>query len=406
MESLRFLMVTTHYPPYHLGGDARFVEYLSQELALRGHEVHILSSPNVFELLREGESKSRKVEDKSVVRHEYRPEIGRIDPVLSLVLNSGQRPLRQLTEVTRQVKPDIVHWHNSKGFLGRPISTRGATNLYTAHDYYAVCPRSNLLRVGSRICKDPILCQFCLLGWKKPPQLWRALGKRVVRLQPDFTVISPSQFVADRLREDGIATGNLVRNFVPDSHSHTRGRENRDTLLFLGLLEGHKGPQSLLEAFAKSSARQNFRLSMVGEGSFKTRLRERVAQLGLTERVDVPGFLPNEALEDVFKRAAALVVPSEWYENAPLVVLEGFSRGIPVIGSNMGGLPEILTKESGSLVYHSGDVGALAECIESMWNGHHLVEESGRKARNEYLAKFTPEAHIKTYFNVLGNPSG
>ena len=120
METLKFLHVTMNYPPAHFGGDARFVEYLSNELIRAGHEVHVLHNPSVFELLRKKKAPDLdSVTQGGVRRHVHRPRMPRLDTLVALNFGSSVSSVDQYERLLKEVKPDVVHWHNTKGFLCR-----------------------------------------------------------------------------------------------------------------------------------------------------------------------------------------------------------------------------------------------------------------------------------------------
>jgi len=396
-------MVSTHYPPYHLGGDAVMVDYLSRELARRGHEVHVLCSPSVYESLR-GRGMSNNTAKKEGDPFVHTPSVrgGSLQLLMTLAFDFSAKSRKETIDLARRLKSDVVHWHNTKGFIGRPFVVPGAVTLYTAHDYYLVCPRSNLIRPDMSFCRKPKACMFCTLRWGKPPQVWREGNNRVVRPDAGMTVLAPSEFLADRLRTDGIKVDHILRNFVPDMGGVSSGtRPGRDSIAYVGMLEPHKGPRSLLEAFANTRHRQHFKLHMIGEGSLRKSLIERVKQLGLSDRVDIPGFIPREDVNHILSGAAFLVVPSEWPENAPLTVLEAFSLGVPVLGSDNGSLPEILGTESGSTTFKQRDVVALGDALVSMWEGDKDLDAMSRKARYAYETRFSPETHIARYMAII-----
>ena len=405
METLRFLMISTHYPPMHLGGDAVFVRYLSEELVRLGHEVHVVSNPGVYRALRGSGKETLDIESPSGLSlHEHDPRLARTSTLLSLSLGLSRKAIEDVHDLTKNLHPDVVHWHNTKGFIGRPFSSPGSISLYTAHDYYMVCARSNLARPDRSFCKKPKACLLCTMRWKSPPQLWRADSKRVIRLSSDFRILCPSQFLCKRLEEDGIRPHSILRNFVPRPTRRSAGDHHGDSLAYLGILEPHKGPQTLLEAFAKSKDQQGFKLKMIGEGSLKSRLREMAKELGVEGRVEIPGFLPKEEVESILSDAASLIIPSEWPENAPLSVLEALSLGVPVLGSDQGGLPEIIDTAN-QRSFKSGNVANLTDSLMTMWADRKGLEMLRERAREAYESSFSPEIHMARYFSVINKAS-
>lgn len=407
MDSTKFLMISTHYPPHNLGGDAFFVEYLSRELVKAGHEVHVAYNPGVHEFLRGGKlppTRNRDPHDPTI--HEFRGLGSTANMIGALSLGAARGARGFIGTLVRKVKPDIVHWHNTKGFVGAPVSSERALSLYTAHDYYAVCPRSNLLRPDMSVCSNPRFCLLCNLRWGKPPPLWRAGNRRTVRFPRDIHVIAPSDFMSARLGRDGILTDRVVHNFVPDSatpRSANNGLPN--TLTYAGLMEPHKGVKTLLKAFCESANQHNLRLEMIGEGSLRDELAREVAALGLQDRIRLPGFVSREELQSIRINSIAHVIPSQWPENAPLTALEALSTGVPLIASDAGGLPEIATASSGSRSYPNGNTKALAELLISTWENRHDIEAARRKARRSYEERYTPAVHITRYKNLISDLS-
>jgi len=402
MESLRFLMITTHFSPYRTGGDAVLVEYLSKELVKGGHEVHALSNPDVSHLL----GKKRLPEEErfdGITRHQFTSRMSRLSALGSLSLGVDSAKRAWVLRLIEKIKPDVVHWHNTKGFIGRPFPSEDAVNLYTPHDYYLVCPRSNLLRPGMRLCEKPEMCQLCLAMWRRPPQLWRAGRRRLIRLPGNFRVLSPSEFVARRLSSEGIQVHSVLRNFVPDRGLVSGTPPSlRESLVYMGILEPHKGPQTLLDAFAASSESQGFNLEIVGDGSLRELLAARTRANGLSGRVRLHGYISEADLRKVLGRAAAIVLPSQWYENSPLVALEAMSMGIPVLGSNLGGLPEILKPEYGGAVFEGGDSRSIALSISKLWDQRGTLDERSARARRAYEQHFSPGVYLRRYLEEVG----
>ena len=396
-------MVSSHYPPNHLGGDAVMVQYLADALARRGHEVHVFNDPEVYSLVRNARvQKPVQCENGGPIIHTPFSRSTRSGILLRLSLDWSGKMREEVSALSRNLKIDVVHWHNTKGFIGHPFAPQERTTLYTAHDYYLVCARASLARPDLSFCQKPFLCQTCLLRGGKPPQLWRVGRRRVIRLPSEIRVICPSNFMSQRLKRDGITAHHILRNFVPDpARPVSVEPSSGDSIAFIGLLEPHKGPRTLLEAFAVSRDRQGFKLHIVGEGSLRSELNGRVKALGLADRVSVPGFLPRSEVESIRRNSAALVVPSEWPENAPLTALESLALGVPVLASDAGGLSEIVGSESGSMIFKAGDVESLADCMVSLWHSRPHLGEMKRKAREAYVNRFSPAVHIAQYLKVI-----
>jgi glycosyltransferase involved in cell wall biosynthesis len=338
-------------------------------------------------------------------RQPYSSKLGRLDPLIALTLGRWGPAEERLRHIIMDFRPDVVHWHNSRGFIGVPFDLPDAVNLYTAHDYTLVCPKSMLVKPDMSSCEDRRNCILCSIRSKKPPQLWRIGRKRTIRPSPNLKILAPSEFMAKALAEDGIRTSHVLRTFTPDPGEPSWSRTEEDILVYTGLLERHKGVRTLLDAFVRSRDRQGFRLFMIGEGGLKNELREVVAKRGLSDRVKVPGFMDRSEMDALRRKAVAQVVPSEWYENSPSVAIEALSLGTPVIASSAGGLPEIIGSESGSALFKAGDVTELAEELVRLWNDRSGILQKRKKARETYVRRFAPEKHVSDYLEIIREAS-
>jgi len=402
METLKILMVSTYYPPNHIGGDAVMVQYLSTELAKRGHEVEVFCSPSVREVVHKRDIVKPKPSGDQVRVHEYAALLKRGEPALSYCLGLWGRARNRLQEISSALKPDVVHWHNTKAFIARPTRLGTERTVYTAHDYFAVCPKTHLIKHDGELCDRARQCQLCLLRSQKYPQLWRVGSKRVFDFPENSIIICPSEFMAKRLRADGIRNTHVIRNFAPDRGTFSNDRTTpKDTLTYVGIMEKHKGPHRLLEAFAASKTQQGFNLALVGEGSIRGTLLDRSHAQGIVDRVRIPGFVDQTELDSILRRTAAVFVPSEWFENCPLVVPEAYSRSIPVVASSIGGLPEIVGDESGSILFQAGSEEMMARAMTKLWEERERLVGMGIRARRAFENLYGADKYISGYLEAI-----
>lgn len=381
------------------------VRNLAQELRRKGHEVHVFTNPMVYRAIRGNrQGASDELRDDERFVHEFltKSQYSRVGS--SHMLGLWGRAGQKLEELASNVKPDVVHWHNTRAFIGVPIEVRRAVNLYTAHDYTLVCPKGSLLRHDVRLCETPELCQICLLRSRKSPQIWRVgTRRRTLRPAPGIQVLTPSEFMAGKLEAESIHVSEVLRNFVPDPGPGNNKPEDNRRLVYLGILEPHKGPQTLLEAFSMCRDAQGFNLVMIGRGLLENRLRAEVQERKLRDRVQIRGFIPRDEITELLNGSAAMIIPSEWYENAPLAALEALAMGVPLIASDIGGLPEIVRNVKGSMSFRPGDAVSLAERLVTFWDNSDTLNEKSSAAREAYVSRYTPDTHIKNYLEALSH---
>ena len=392
METLRFLLATTFYPPYHLGGDAVHVQYLAEALAARGHEVHVEFSPAAYRLKRTGRP-GPMPRDNGVRVHSIPSPFGRVQPVAAHVLGRSRGVSRFHDRMVRDVRPDVVHLHNISllglGVVKRP---RDAVMGYTAHDYWVRCPRSDLLKFGKEPCVTPS-CVTCALVSHRPPQLWR-YGSAWRGLPGVDWAIAPSRYMAGAIGPYLGCPVVPIPNFAPDPNPEGAVSSPEDYYLFVGVLEPHKG---LLEIARAAAGPSGFRVKVVGTGSLARHLAglERSG----ASRINVEGWVTRERLTELYRHARGLLLPSVWPENAPLVAVEALAMGTPLLTSTRGGLEEVLYGGgTGRSFEPSAD--ALASALDAFEREDfpHVLRNGARAA---YEANHRTESYVDRYLRVV-----
>jgi glycosyltransferase involved in cell wall biosynthesis len=398
-EPLKFLFTSSFYPPYHLGGDANHVKYLAEELSKRGHEVHVLHSLDAYRVKRK--EKRTQVEYDGIITHRIETRFSR-SAYEAYLLGSSCRINQRFRNLVKEVEPDVVHHHNIS-LLGYRILEKqgGYLNLYTAHDYWLICSQANLLRRDLQVC-ETASCRFCGLTNRRPPQMWRLLAGFENTVRDIDVLIAPSEYTKQKIASRFHMEAATIPNFVPKPPQQIGSSQFSSFLLYAGMLEKHKGVLSLLEAYRKVGKRINLKLVIAGDGTLGPKVEKLIRQYGLSDVVFPLGWLKHERLYALLRDASALVIPSICPENAPLVALEALSVGTPIVGSNLGGLPEIVSKLHPGLVFSWGSdddlVRAIGFCLE---NSNKLSE----RAREVYLEGFSAEAYLDLYSRLLAHPS-
>jgi len=390
MKTLRFVFTTTFYPPYHLGGDAVHVKYLAEELIKNGHEVHVLHSLDAFRLKKGLFLES--IESEGVQTHPLRTIFG-ISSYSAYLFGNSSFVTRSFKSLVDKVKPDIVHHHNIS-LLGFNLLKKQHEymNIYTCHDSWLVCQQNVLLKNGKKPCQSRA-CFSCSLRCGKPPQIWRqrrAFNNAIKELD---LMIAPSNFVSDRISESFRLKTVTIPNFVPKPPSEIEQSNFSNYFLYAGALEKHKGIIDLVNVFKELET--DAKLLIAGSGSLRPQIEEFTTVNNLTGKIVLLGWVDYNLMCKLLKNANALLVPSVCPENCPMIVLEALSVGTPAIGSNIGGLPEILNKVSPNLLFNN-----LSE-LKNILSGFSKNDYSSSKLRNIYEAYFSPEAYIAKYFEAI-----
>jgi len=323
----------------------------------------------------------------------------------------GYRALRQLVQ---DFQPDLVHVNSNFRYPATMLwALRDRKVIASARDYVWVCPtgwavyQDSLEPCGGGVglkcarhrCKSvPELALF-----QVPLSLVRdSLARRIVA-----RFLSPSRRLAETMREHGFRAEVLRNPVAADARGGARNPGPRDpVILYVGALEEKKGVQVLFEAFTAAVAeRPDLRLELAGKGSLLEPLRATAARNGLADRVRFHGHVEREDMPQLYRRATALVCPSLWMENFPNVVYEAMAHDCPVIGSDRGGIAELLADGRG-LLYPAKNAGALAARLTQVAAGDPGVSARVVRARTFIQTELSEDLFLADYLRHAAEVTG
>jgi glycosyltransferase involved in cell wall biosynthesis len=325
---------------------------------------------------------------------------------------------RRLERLLRRERVDLAHLHN----IAHQISPSILHSLekfripvvQTIHDYKLICPTYTML-VGGQVCERchggryyRAALQRCNKGSFSASLLnvvemyaHQALG--LYRDGIDL-FIAPSRFLRRKLIEDGLRSVPILHlpNFI-DTQDYTPRYGGQDYCVYFGRLSVEKGVMTLIRSMRGLSG---LRLLVVGEGLQRKVLEELIRKENLSN-VELLGPLHGDDLKRVVQDSLFVVLPSQCYENCPFSILESFALGKPVIGSNIGGIPELITPGKDGLLFEPGSEEDLKAKMRYLANNRKEVVRMGMNARARIEQKHSIEAHYRdlmtTYHRVLGS---
>lgn len=282
---------------------------------------------------------------------------------------------RNIRALIGRARPTIAHAHNvyhhiSPSIFGA-LKAQGVPLVMTAHDLKLACPAYKMLSRG-RVCErcqggriHNVLLHRCVKesALVSGLVLLETLVHRSFGLYRDTIdrLVAPSRFYRDKLVEWGWDRGRIA--YIPnciDASQHAPASREGDYVVYAGRLAPEKGLATLVRAAALSGQR----LVVAGTGPEEPALR-RLAQ-ELDAEVTFTGHLDKPDLKRVIGEARALVLPSEWYENAPVSILEAYALGRPVIGTRIGGIPELVADGQTGALVEPGNATMLAEALAAL----------------------------------------
>ena len=307
---------------------------------------------------------------------------------------------RKLEQLIKEEKPDIAHLHNIYHQISPSIITTLKNNnipiVMTVHDYYLVSPLYSLYAnnkiynpgywnywhiILTRAIKNSLAASILssIVNW------WHRYKGYYAKVD---LFISPSNFLAKHLRRVYLNSRIEVLPNFTESHESIES-VSKDYYLYAGRIINEKGVELILQAAIELP---NVKFKIAGSGPDEFKLKDEYN----LDNVKWLGQLETKKLDILIKESKAVIIPSRWYENCPLAILESFSLGVPVIASNIGGIPELVQDGYNGLLFKNDNIQSLIEQISKINNSDELRQHLAMNAK-EAAKKYT----LDTYYMQL-----
>ncbi|MEZ5792060.1 MAG: glycosyltransferase family 4 protein [Nitratireductor sp.] len=280
--------------------------------------------------------------------------------------------LRSQREISR-LRPDVLHSHGAKGgayarIIGSLLRVSGSrvARLY--------CPHGGSIHYDAATMKG---------------RLFFFLERFLERMTDRLIFVSGYERdgYIEKVGKPRCAVSLVYNGLSPEEFEPVHPDQDAADFLYIGMMRDLKGADVFLEALALLRERDGISASahFVGDGPDKQKYLSDIERLGLTHQVIVHDAMPAR---NAFAMARRVVVPSR-AESMPYIVLEAIAAQLPIIATNVGGIPEILEGESGQLV-EPGSVSALADAMKASLSHPALLEQAARR-REELRGRFSVE---------------
>ncbi len=309
----------------------------------------------------------------------------------------------RLLRLLEKFHPDIAHVHSVYHHISPSIlpllRERGIPIVLTAHDLKLACPAYKMLNAKG-ICEKcrggnllHVVLNKCVRdSWVTSGLVaLESVAHRVTGIYRNnlSAIITPSLFYFSKLREWGWPEQQLryIPNYI-DSSLYKTSKTVGSYFLYFGRLAAEKGIATLIQAAQKADVP----LRIIGTGPEEARLKSLALSTGGS--VEFLGYRSGPELLAIIQSARAVVLPSEWYENAPMTILESYASGKPVLGANIGGIPEMILSGETGFLFESGNCEQLSHLLTNVSNmSDGVLLEMGREARRLVEQRFTPERY-------------
>jgi glycosyltransferase involved in cell wall biosynthesis len=346
-----------------------------------------------------------------VVQWTNRNPAGGLAAVRALLQSPSNRGVaRTVAAAARSADPDVVHVHNtwyatSPSIFGALQAAVSAPIVMTLHNYRLVCANGLLLR-------DGVPCELCVGSgpWKavrygcyrdsRAQSAAAAITTAVNRRRGSWAdgvdrFLALTEFARGRVIAGGLPADKVETkpNFVPDPGARPRPPSESHQALFVGRITSEKGIGTLIEAWLRA-APAGLELIVAGDGPLYAELSAH----------DLPGItmlgrVDREGVQDLMFKSRALLFPSEWYEGMPMTLLEAFSSGLPVMGSDIGSMSEMLAPFGTGWLATAGSVDDWAARLATLADDS-AVTTAGTIARRLWEDNYGPQKALENLVNA------
>lgn len=327
-----------------------------------------------------------------------------VSEALRIIYSTEAR--NKIQSLIDKTHPDLAHLHNIYHQISPSIlpslKKAGIATVLTLHDGKLVCPAEHFF-VDGEVCERCrgryfINCfKHKCIKQSRAKSLVCTLEMYIHRLTSIYTrnvdlFIAPSEFYRQKVVEAGIASPDrVVKIFNAVDVDSIEPSAPGNYALYLGRMDRHKGVLTLIEAMRQCP---DVQLKMVGTGDALDECVRLVTDNGL-KNVQILGFMTGECLSKVIRESAFLIVPSEWYENCPMVVIEAAAHGKPAIVTRIGGIPELVEDGLTGFIVDPRDPTALATRIRQLGRESALTRMMGARARTMAEREFSLSVYYR-----------
>ena len=374
---MRILMINKFLYPN--GGSETYIFKLGEALEQHGHEVQY------FGMEHEGRCVGNRINAyTSDMDFHGGSKLSKLTYPIKTIYSKEARV--QLRKVLDDFKPDICHLNNFNYQLTPSIileivkwrkeTVRDCKIVFTAHDYQLVCPNHMLNNPNSHQN-----CEKCLGGHfvncMKGKCIHGSTAKSAIgMMEAEFwkwkgtykyidTMICCSEFMKSKMDSNPLFATKTVamHNFI--DKVEWKETEKKDYVLYFGRFSEEKGIDTLIKVCKELP---DVQFIFAGTGPLEESIK------GVSNIKNV-GFQKGEALEKLIREARFSIYPSEWYENCPFSVMESQMYGTPVLGADIGGIPELIQVGKTGELFKSGDGNELKSKIRKLWDDKELCDE-------------------------------
>jgi glycosyltransferase involved in cell wall biosynthesis len=421
---MKILMVNWSW--YPTGGDWTYIDNLKRLYEDKGHQVIALSTQNPLNVpSTENDYFIESNNFKDLNKNKNFANSVRV--IKNSIVSSAA--LKQIDLILEKHNIKLAHFHNIHHYITPSIIWRlkkkGVKIVWSLHDYKIICPENSFVSNG-KICEKCMTGNFYNCATNKckknsySASFLAAVDAYFYHSTKTYDKVDmflcPSEFILKKFKSFGFDESklflshlcyniSLVDDFI--SNYHVLNKNNTDNssikrddkyILYIGRVETIKGIKTLIDAVKGT----DIKLKIVGSG---TEIDNLVDYLKVEDirNVEFMGFQNKDSVFSLTLNSKFVVCPSEWYENFPFSITESFLFSKPVVGANIGGIPELVRDGETGYLFEAGNAADLQEKLFKLWNDDLLAEQMGKNARDHAINIFNFDTHWDKLNTVFKN---
>lgn len=398
---MKICVITPLFEPWSLGGAEIYAEILTRELS-RENDVVVITTKG---------PQKRKIEE-----HTKNPRVVEFTPknimtVYNFVTSQKNNFLKNtvwrindlwnyssyqtIKKILKKENPDIVHINGIRGFsptVFKAIKNLKIPHVYFLHDYSLISPWSSLFRNNKPISTFNIFDKMYIY-------YLRMMSSKI------DSVISPSKFVMEKHTRLGYFKKSkkfIIPHGCDLNYENNSKTKNEKNFLYIGqLLEG-KGILIAVKAFQQIEDK-DARFHIIGKGPLENKIKIEIKN---DNRIILHGYVQHKKINSIIEKCSFLIVPSLWPEPFGLVINEGMRKGLPVIASDIGGIPELIQQNYNGFLFKAGDIDSLKNILKKLVSDQHdyvLLSSNAVKSSKKFSIETQMKSLLEVYNKSLSN---
>jgi len=426
---MKIVVTIHHFPPNYSAGAEVYAFRLSSWLVQHGHDVQVVCIESISN---EGKDEIEHTHDIYEGVSVHRLYIGLVND-RDFFRRSYDNPIIQkwFTAFLERERPDLVHINSCYLLSANTVAVVKEQDLpliVTLHDFWFVCPRITLLKPTGALCrvpKDVAECAWCLATEKRRFRrtdevtlgaagviaqhlVKSSVGAKLLGVYPDAgeiarrrerllkalnqadLILAPSRFLRDIFVEQGIPPAKIQYSRLgldarhwKNVSSSVKTLSDKVQITYIGQLAPHKGVDLLIDAFNQVMfSQRGARLRIYGDPkAFPVYARSIQKAARGNRAIEFNGRFDNSRVAEILNETDFLVVPSLWYENSPVTIMEALATGTPVVAANLGGIPELIQHGVNGLLFEAGNVKDLTNQLQRLLDSPELITQLASQVR-------------------------